>query len=76
VASLSNTKRKGRPYYRVKMHDAIIYGSHDAKAKEAILSANGADVDVSWKPSKSEGEREILAVTAVPPDQQSEEPIV
>jgi hypothetical protein len=70
---LSTTKRKGRPYYRAKLSDGRIYGSHD---KSHQFPANGADVDVSWKPSKAEGEREILAVTAVPPDQQSEEPIV
>jgi hypothetical protein len=73
VGVLSTTRRKGRPYYRAKLSDGRIYGSHD---KTHQFPANGADVDVSWKPSKAEGEREILAVTAVPPDQQSEEPIV
>jgi hypothetical protein len=76
LAVLSKSKRRGRPYHRAKLSDGKIYGSFDAGAVSTLISANGADVDVSWKPSKAEGEREILAVTAVPPDQQSEEPIV
>jgi hypothetical protein len=76
VVHLSTTRRKGRKYFRIKMSDGRIYGSHDNAITESVFAANGADVDVSWKPSKAEGEREILAVTAVPPDQQSEEPIV
>lgn len=71
---LKTTKRKFRPYYRMRGSDANVYGTFDEAigSKFSIAYSLGVDVAVTWKQVYET--REVHALEDVPEDQQSKEP--
>lgn len=70
VAILPQSRRKGRPFYRLRGADANVYGTFD---KDLSTRAGlAAEINITWKDDYN-GTRIISALEDVPAEQQSQE---